>query len=125
MDPSLGREQAIGIIAVRDEGGRLEARLLPRRGLLHLHGEAATLGPTQVHAEKHLGPVLGIRPARAGAHGHHRIAAVVGAVEKSRLLEGGKALLDRLELGFELPGQLGIVRRQLGELIEVGYVGLE
>ena len=73
----LGREEAVGVLAPGDEGGRLDARLLARGRLLHLDLEAALLRPAQVHAQQHLGPVLGVGAARAAVHGHHGVAGVV------------------------------------------------
>src|SRR5262249_19905690 len=64
VDAALGGEEAAGVLPAGDEGRRLETGLLPRRGLLHLDLEAAALGPAQVHAQQHLGPVL-----RVGATG--------------------------------------------------------
>ena len=66
VDAALGGEQPVGVLAAGDEGRRLEARLLPRRGLLHLDLEAAPLGPAQVHAQQDLRPVLGVGAAGAG-----------------------------------------------------------
>ena len=63
----LGREEAVGVVAAHDERGRLEPRLLPGRRLEHLDLEAAPLGPAHLLAQQHLGPVLGVGAARAGA----------------------------------------------------------
>ena len=97
----------------------------PSRRLLHLDLEAAPLGPAQVHAQQHLGPVLGVGAAGAGADRDDGVARVVLAAEQARLLELGQPLLDRVELRVELGGDLGVLGRHLGELVEVGDVGLE
>ena len=98
VDAALGGEEAVGVLAAGDEGRRLQARLLPRRGLLHLDLEAAPLGPAQVHPQQDLGPVLGVGAAGAGVDGDDGVAGVVLAAEQPRLLELGQAALDRAEL---------------------------
>ena len=77
VDAALGGEETVGVLAAGDEGGRLEAGLLPRRGLLHLDLEAAALGPAQVHAQEDLRPVLGVGAAGAGVDRDHGVAGVV------------------------------------------------
>ena len=99
VDAALGGEQAVGVLAAGDEGRRLEAGLVAGRGLLHLDLEAAPLGPAQVHAQEHLGPVLRVGAAGPGAHRDHRVAGVVAAVEQARLLERPQPLLERAEAG--------------------------
>ena len=90
VDAALGGEEAVGVLAAGDEGRRLEPRLLPRRGLLHLDLEAAPLGPAQVHPQQHLGPVLGVGAAGAGVDGDDGVAGVVLAAEQARLFELGR-----------------------------------
>ena len=55
--------------------------------------EAAALGPAQVHAQDHLGPVLRLGAARARVHGDDRVLGVVLAAEH---------LLDLAGLDFDL-----------------------
>ena len=125
VDAALGGEQPVGVLAAGDEGRRLQPGLLPRRGLLHLDLEAAPLGPAQVHAQQHLGPVLGVGAARAGVDRDDGVAGVVLAAEEPRLLELGQAPLDRGELRRQLGGHLLVLGRQLRQLAEVVDVGLE
>ena len=125
VDAALGGEEAVGVLAAGDEGGRLQARLLPRRGLLHLDLEAAPLGPAQVHAQEDLRPVLGVGAAGAGVDGDDGVAGVVLAAEQARLFELGEAPLDRGQLGVELGRHLLVLGRHLGQVAEVGDVGLE
>ena len=125
MNAALGGEQAVGVLTPGDEGRRLEAGLVAGGGLLHLDLEAAPLGPAQVHAQEHLGPVLRVGAAGPGADSDHGVACVVAAVEQARLLERPQPLLQRAKLGVELAGELGVVGRQLGELLEVRQVRLE
>ena len=125
VDAPLGGEEAVGVLAAGDEGGRLEARLLPRRGLRHLDLEAAPLGPAQVHAQQHLGPVLGVGAARAGVDGDDRVAGVVLAAEEARLFELGQAALDRRQLRLQLGRDRLVLVGELREVVEVVDVGLE
>ena len=125
VDAALGGEEAVGVLAAGDEGGRLQPRLLPRRGLLHLDLEAAPLGPAQVHPQQHLGPVLRVGSARTGVDGDDGIAGVVLAAEQPRLFEPGEAALDRGQLGAQLGRHLLVFGRHLGQIAEVVDVGLE
>jgi hypothetical protein len=121
----LGGEEPVGVVAGRAEGRRLDAGLLPRAGLQQLHAEAPSLGPAHEHAQDHLGPVLGVRAARAGVDGDERVARVVGAGEQALLLERLQPLLDPGELGVELSRQVGVLLGQLGEVREVGHVAVQ
>src|SRR6185437_1189657 len=101
VDAALGGEEAIGVLAAGDEGRRLEAGLLPRRGLRHLDVEAAPFGPAEVHAQEDLGPVLGVGAAGAGMDGDDGVARVVLAGEEARLFELRQSRLDRRQLPLE------------------------
>src|SRR3979409_1880352 len=70
-----------------EEGGRLDARLLALALVHELGLEAAPLGPPHLHAQEHLGPVLGVGATRAGVDRDHGVARVVGAAEEPFLLE--------------------------------------
>ena len=58
VDATLGGEQPVRVLPPRDQRRRLETRLLAWRRLLELGLEATLLGPAQVHAKKHLLPIL-------------------------------------------------------------------
>jgi hypothetical protein len=66
-----------------------------------------------------------MRRSISGAHRDDRVARVVVAAEEPGLLERGEALLDRSELGVQLTGQVGVLGRELGKLLEVRDVALE
>ena len=121
----LGGVEPVGVLALRAEGRRLDAGLLPRARLQQLGLEAAALGPAHHHPQHHLRPVLGVGAARAGVDGHERVAGVVVAGEEPLLLEGGEPLLDGLERLVELLGELRVLLGELDEPVEVGGVGLE
>ena len=95
VDAALGLERPVGVLAVDGDRGRLEARLLPRARLDDLGLEAASLGPAQVHAEEHLGPVLRVGAALAAVDRDERVAGVVLAGEERVLLEPGQLALER------------------------------
>ena len=58
----------------------------------HLHidrlrSEAAPLDPALIHAQQHVRPIAGLRPARARVDGEKRIRAIVFAGKKLAQLE--------------------------------------
>ena len=136
----LGGQQPVGEAAVDDERGREQPGLLPLGRLVDLDREAAALGPSLVHPQEHLGPVLRVGPARAGVHFAHGVELVVLAGEQRLQLqrtEPRPERVDRLDqlgvergvtgsLGGGLLGQLeqrrGVLERaaQRVELVEVG-----
>ena len=105
-----------------DEGGREDARLLALRDLVYLHVEPPALAPPQVHAQEHLGPVLGVGPALAGVDLAHGVAFVVLAREERAQLE----VVQRLAQGGHRLLQLGrhrlvlLLESQLVERLRVG-----
>src|SRR4051812_2670134 len=82
VDARLRREKAVRVLAFDPERRALDARLLSRLEVQDLCLEAALLGPLQIHAQEHLGPVLRVRPARARLHSADSIARVVRAREE-------------------------------------------
>ena len=67
---ALGRQEPVGVLAVDREGRRLDAGLGALLDLLEVGLQAAPLGPAQVHAQQHLGPVLGVGAALARVDRH-------------------------------------------------------
>ena len=113
--PCSERSQPVGVAALDDERRRRDAGLGARGDRLDLDVEAVLLGPAEVHAQQHVGPVLGVGAALAGLDLADRVALVVLAgeqgpqLERSNRGEAGDGLVD---LGFDgvvglLPGQLG------------------
>ena len=105
------------------EGRGLDARLLPRADLEQLDVEAAPLGPAHLHAQDHLGPVLGVGAAGAGVDGDERVARVVVAGEQPLLLERAQPRLDGRDRLLELVGELRVLVGELGEPLEILGVG--
>jgi hypothetical protein len=115
MDAALAGQLAEGVLAGDGEGGRLDARLFAVLVVVHLGFEALLLGPAQVHAHQHLGPVLALGAARAGMHGDDGVQRIGLAVEhgaRFQLLgKGGQGLDVALQIGehvFALAGQLEV-----------------
>ena len=102
----LGGQQPVGVAAPDDEGGRQHPGLLALGDLVDLDVEAPPLGPALVHAQHHLGPVLGVGAAGPGvdlgtrrrARRTRRRTASAARAAPSRRVEVGQRLL---ELGRE------------------------
>ena len=83
---------AVRVRTFQADGGALQPRTLTRLQLQQLRLEAASLRPAQVHAEQHLGPVLGLEAARARMDLDDGVARVVLAAEELLQLERVHAL---------------------------------
>ena len=68
MNAGFGTQPTIGIIALDVNGGTLDARHFALHQFDYLGLEAAALGPAQIHAQKHVGPVLGFGATRTGLY---------------------------------------------------------
>ena len=90
MDAGLGQQHAVGEVAVDRQRGALDARLVAGLHVHHFALEAAALGPADVHAQQHLGPVLRLGAAGAGMDGDDGVAAIVLAAEHLLGLAGGR-----------------------------------
>ena len=89
-----------------------------------LASSSSTLKPRRsaqriIHAQHHLGPVLGVGPAGAGVDRHERVAGVVAAGEQPLLLERRQPRLDRRERLLELGRQLRVLLGHLDQPVEV------
>ena len=93
--------------------------LLPRARLQELDVEPALLGPAHLHAQHHLGPVLGVGAAGAGVDGDERVAGVVGPGEQPLLLQRLEPALDGGHLLSQLRAHVLVLGGQLDEALEV------
>ena len=91
VNASFGLEEAVGRPTIDRNGHALHAGLLALGLVEDLGGEAVPLGPAQIHAQQHLGPVCGLGAAGAGAYRQQGVAAVVLAAEE-QLASGGGVL---------------------------------
>ena len=98
----LRRQQAVGVLAGDRERRALEPGFVARLIVDHLALEAAALGPAQVHAQQHLGPVLRLGAAGAGMDRDDRVLAIVLAAEHLLDLAGLHFLVERVERLREL-----------------------
>ena len=91
VDAVLGAQQPVGVAALHHEGGRARCRPRSRRDTSSSStSKPAALGPAQVHAQQHVGPVLGVGAALAGLDLADRVALVVLAGEEAAQLEGAE-----------------------------------
>ena len=81
MHAGFREQHAVGVVAVDRERRALDPGLVAGLHVDHLALEAAPLGPAQIHAQEHLGPVLRLGPARAGMDGDDGVLTVVLAAE--------------------------------------------
>ena len=128
MHAALGLEEAVGVLALDRDRGGLEAGFLARARLDELGLEAAVVGPAEVHAQQHLRPVLRVGTARAGVHRHDGVARVVLAVEEGVLLQALELAPERLQLGGDVVGEVGLELEQLGGVVVLAlepFVALE
>ena len=79
--PASAEQQAVGVVARHRDRRALDPRLVAGLVVDDVALEAAALGPLEVHAQQHLGPVLRLGAARARVDGDDRVRAVVLAAE--------------------------------------------
>ena len=127
MGAALGGEEAVGETAAHQEGGRQQSGLLSRCGFLDLELEPPPLGPARVHAQHHLGPVLGVGAARAGVDLGHRVVAVVLTGEQRTQLEHRETAIEVGHVSFDLGSQrlVALLLEKLVEGLGVGQAAFE
>ena len=84
MDAAFGLAPAVGVGAEDAHRCRLDAGLLARAFLDPLDLVAVALGPANVHADQHLGPVLALGTAGAGV-GLEVAVVAVGLAREQRI----------------------------------------
>ena len=112
----LAGQQSVGILAVHAERGGLDARFFARLVVVEHRLEALALGPAQIHAQQHVGPVLRLGAAGAGMDGHDGVAGVVFAGEQ----RFGFEPVDQLAQRIDLAAQIGIDAFAFARQFEVG-----
>ena len=124
---AFAREQTERVATLHRERGRAEAGFGAGRHLVDLDGEAAPLGPAQVHAQEHVGPVLRVGAARAGVDRADRVAVVVLAGEQRAQLQRVELTAERGDAGVDLllDRVVALLARELGERLEVGDRAVE
>jgi hypothetical protein len=94
---------------------------LTRRNFEHLGLEAMALGPTQIHAQQHLGPVLRLGAARTGLEIDVGIIRIELSGEHAPEFEPCNDLFGRLDIAGNFAKQLLVVLGA-GELEELGVI---
>src|SRR6185369_12938726 len=75
-------EQAVGVFTFNSECNALQSCFLAWLILEHFGFEATLLGPLEIHAQQHLGPVLRFGATSARVNRANSIAAIVVAGEQ-------------------------------------------
>src|ERR1044072_3664295 len=82
VNAGFGSQQAVRIFTFDSECNALQSSFLAWLILEHFGFEAALLGPLEIHAQQHLGPVLRLGAARARMNRANSVAAIVVAGEQ-------------------------------------------
>ena len=110
-------ERAVRVLAADAERRRLQPGFLTRARLEQLGLEPSIVGPAEVHAQHHLGPVLRVGAARAADDRHDSVALVVLAVEERLLLETLELTLQRRYRLRDLRAELAVHLQQLARIV--------
>ena len=110
MHAGLALQKAVGVLALHEDRGALEAGLVAVEVIERRHLEAVALRPAVVHAEQHLGPVLRFGAAGARVERENRVLAVVLAGQQRRQAHRLDLIRDRLDLRLRLGQQREILR---------------
>ena len=92
----LALHQPVGVAPGDGELGRQDAGLGALGDVVDLDVEAAALGPAAVHAQQHLGPVLGVDPAVLGVDLQMASASSCSPVNRLRSSSWSRRLGERL-----------------------------
>ena len=95
---SFALDVAVGVLSANFDGGVLDPRFVALGGVQQLALEPAQVGPFQVHAGDHFGPVLGVDAAFTRVDDQDGVLAVVGTVERQLELE--RVELRRCPIGI-------------------------
>ena len=100
---------AIGVLALDEDSGGLDARLVAGLIVHQLVGVPVALGPAGVHPVQHLRPVLGLGAAGAGVEGEDGVVGVVFTAEQRRQPALADLLLQRLVSADDLLQLAGVI----------------
>ena len=118
MHARFGAQPAVRVLAANVDRRALDARDLAGRFLEHVYRVALALGPLQVHAKQHRGPVLRLGAARAGLHVEEGIVRVHLAREHAAELEHLELFRQVLDLTDDIVERARVffLARELVEL---------
>ncbi len=112
-------QQPVRVLAIHFEGDRLDARSFALQPIGDDSLETMPLGPSQVHAQQHLRPILAFGAAGAGVDGDDGAERVVLA----RQQHGGFQAIDvfgvSLDVALDVAGHVFALARQLEHGVEV------
>ena len=122
VDPRLGQEHPVGVLARHRHRRALEAGLVAGLIVENLTLEPAALGPLEVHAQQHVGPVLRLGAARARVNRDHGIGAVVLAPEQPLRFGRLHLRFQAREARLEVRGDVLAGAGPLHEHREIGFL---
>src|SRR6188508_15939 len=102
MHPRFGEQHPVRVVAKNGQRRTLDTRLITRLKVDDVALEAATLGPAQIHAKQHLGPVLRFGSTGSRVNAHARVLAIVFAPQHLLRL----ASIDRRRKVVEALGEV-------------------
>lgn len=115
VDSGFLTQVAISIISLDPDGDTLDAGFFPGQIIEGFRFVAFALGVTQIHAQKHLGPVLRLRAAGAGMDAQDAISEVVLLEIKSLKFGFGELFFEFPNGPLELIPDIFTLRSELGE----------
>jgi len=131
MDAAFSGKHSVGVFAFDLHGGGFDARLFSGGGIEDGGAKTPGFRPAHVHAEKHLGPVLGFGAAGAGLDGEDGVERVAFAGEESLGFELGDEGIGGVEFlggvgedGFALGG-VGLFLGEVEISFDVAGFGVE
>jgi hypothetical protein len=98
VDAVLCFHVTVGIGALHRYGGSLDPGLLTILVVQYLGPETAPLSPAQIHAEQHLGPILGLRATCPGVDADDSVPCICLVTQKRLQFEGIQCFLNLLKL---------------------------
>src|ERR1051326_3436940 len=119
MYAALRLQQAVRILGVDFEGYRFDAGAFALEAIGDDGLEALALGPSQIHAQQHLGPVLALGAARARVYGDDGAAPVVFVREQHGPLEALEQFRIRLQIALDIARNLFALARQLEQSVQI------
>lgn len=131
MHAAFTGEHAVGVFAFDLYRGGFDACFFTRGGIENRGAETFLLGPAQIHAQEHFGPVLRFGAAGAGFHSDDGVEAIVFTGQQGFGFKFGEIGVRRCQFFgdvFEKRITLGVVFFFLGEAevrFDVAFFSIE
>jgi hypothetical protein len=120
VHPALGLGVTVGVLALDQHRRLADAGLVAHLHVLQLDRETAAFGPAVVHAEKHVGPVVGLGAAGAGLDREDGVVAVELPGEKRPDFDGVELLHHAFDLIVEL-ARVGLALGGVGRFDQLDH----